>query len=80
MSDIKTKLLESADMLTAVDQPWEVVPKTIGGIDYKVYKHAPDSLKALIDHGRIHAENTPDAEFLIYADERWTFVDYFEKS
>lgn len=75
MSEIKAKLVESAAQLTAEGQPWEVVRNTVNGIEYNMYKNAPENLKALIDAGRNHGDN----EFIIYQDERWTFNQFFAK-
>lgn len=76
MSEIKAKLDESAAQLTSPTAQWEVIEKQFNGINYLAYKNAPDSLRELIDAGRVHG----DKEFLIYKDERITFNEFFKRA
>ncbi|CAA0119160.1 Long-chain-fatty-acid--CoA ligase FadD13 [BD1-7 clade bacterium] len=75
MSEIRTKIDESAKQLTGEGSPWETTRDSIDGIEYTLYKNAPQSLKELIDAGRAHGDN----EFLIYEGERLTFNQFFAK-
>ena len=75
MTNIKTSLDANTEQLTAVDAQWEMVQRTIDGVDYRLYKDAPANLKELINAGRVHG----DKEFLIYEDERITFDEYFRQ-
>jgi acyl-CoA synthetase (AMP-forming)/AMP-acid ligase II len=76
MSDIKAKLDESIAQLTSPGAPWELAEQTINNIPYRIFKNAPDTVKALIDEGRKHGDN----EFIIYEGERWTFNTFFQKA
>ena len=46
------------------------------GITYKEYVHFPDSLRGFLDFGLNHGEK----DWLVYADERYTYKEVFEKS
>lgn len=76
MSEIKDKLAASALQLTSPGAPWEVEEKNFNGINYKIYKNAPATLKALIDVGRAHG----DKEFIIYENERISFTEFFARA
>ena len=76
MSDIKTSLDANTAQLTAADAQWETAQESIGGIDYTVYKSAPNNLVELINAGRIHGEK----EFIIYDDERISFDAFFQQA
>lgn len=76
MSDIKAKLDEATAQLTGDTAPWALQDTTINGIDYRVYKHAPKTVKELLDAGRQHGEKT----FIIYQDEQISFNEFFRRS
>lgn len=57
--------------LTAPGQPFEMDELVIRGVRTRVWKHAPPSLRAVLDISRTHG----DVDFLVYEDERWTY-DY----
>src|SRR5579875_141167 len=61
---------EAAARITGPGQPFEVVEKTIGGVTYKVFKHAPPTLREIFASARGRGEPT----FLVYEGERWSFA------
>ena len=61
---------EAVAQVTGPGQVFEITDQTIGGVDYKVFAHAPPNLKVLFDgaRGRQHT-------FIVYEDERLSFAD-----
>lgn len=64
------------DILTSADQKFELVNRTIDGVNYKMYKNAPSSLRDVY----IAAAVLGDREFLLYEGERWTFRALFQQA
>jgi long-chain acyl-CoA synthetase len=62
--------------LTETGRDFEVIRRTIGEIDYAVYKNAPHTLQDVYFAATAHGEK----EFLIYEGERWTFNDLFQQA
>ena len=56
-------------LLTAPGSPCEMEEVAIGGVETRVWKNAPPSLRAVVEMGRAHG----DKVFLVYEDERVTF-------
>ena len=73
MNEIALNIQEATAQLTSAGAPWELITKNIGGIDYKLYKQAPSSMKELLDAGRQHG----DAEFIKFEQESWSFNRFF---
>ncbi len=61
------------DLLCAPGMPFEMEQAEIRGVPTRVWKNAMPSLAALARHSRTHG----DATFLIYEDERVSFVGWF---
>jgi acyl-CoA synthetase (AMP-forming)/AMP-acid ligase II len=76
MNDIKIAYDQSVAALTEAGQDFEITRRTIGEVDYAVYKNAPQSLLDVYLAASAHG----DKEFLIYEDERWTFSDLFQQA
>jgi long-chain acyl-CoA synthetase len=55
--------------LTAPGQPFEMDEVVIRGIPTRVWKHAPPTLRAVLEISRGHG----DADFLVYEDDRWSY-------
>ena len=55
--------------VTAAGQPYEVIPQTIDGVAFRVFKNAPANLRELYRSSLVHA----DKDFYVYQDERYTF-------
>ena len=56
-------------LITAPGTPLEIEDKVIRGAPLKVFKHAPPSLRAVVEASRAHGEKI----FLVYEDERVSF-------
>lgn len=74
MSQIKATLDQCTAQLTGPGAPWEMETRHIHGEDFRVYKNAPATLRALTDAGRAHG----DKDFLVYEGERLTFSQFFD--
>jgi acyl-CoA synthetase (AMP-forming)/AMP-acid ligase II len=61
--------------LTAPGQIFEITEETVGGLSLRVWKHAPTSLRTIVELSRLHAEKV----FLVYEDERTTFEEHFRQ-
>ena len=59
--------------LTAPGQMFEIEARVIRGVPTRVWKHAPSSLRAVIEMSRMHGDN----DFLVYEDERWSYDRHF---
>jgi long-chain acyl-CoA synthetase len=62
-------LAKAQALLTAPGQPFEMTTATIRGVETRVWKNAPPSLRALIDASRGHG----DRLMTIYEDERISY-------
>jgi long-chain acyl-CoA synthetase len=60
-------------ILTAPGSPLEMETVTIRGVETRVWKNAPPSLRAVLETGRTHGQKT----FLVYEDERVTYDAFF---
>jgi steroid-24-oyl-CoA synthetase len=65
-------IAEANAQLTAEGQLFEMEEMDIRGVPTRVWKHAPPSLRAVIDMSVAHG----DATFLVYEDERTTFAEH----
>ena len=59
--------------LTAPGQMFEMEEVEIRGIPTRTWKHAPPSLRAVLEQSRAHG----DLDFLVYEDEALTFAEHF---
>ena len=59
--------------LTAPGRLFEMDEVEIRGVRTRVWKHAPPSLRAILELSRLHG----DKPFLVYEDERLTFEEHF---
>ena len=69
----KMSLAEAEALLTAPGQKFEMETVAIGGVPTRVWKNAPDNLRALVDLSRTHG----DRLFTIYEDERVSYEANF---
>jgi long-chain acyl-CoA synthetase len=65
---------EATAALTAPGQLFEMEELDIRGVPTRTWKHAPPTLRAVIDMSLAHG----DAPFLVYEDERTTFAEHFQ--
>jgi long-chain acyl-CoA synthetase len=61
---------EACDQVTGPGRMFELVDHSIGGVVYRVFKHAPPTLAQLFAGSR---DDT--ATFIVYEDERWSFQE-----
>lgn len=66
-------IAEANAQLTAAGQLFEMEEIDIRGVPTRVWKHAPPSLRAVMDMSLGHG----DAVFLVYEDERTTFSEHY---
>jgi long-chain acyl-CoA synthetase len=62
---------EATAQLTGPGTIFEITDLTLHDIDYRVFLHAPKTLKDVFALAR----NKGDQTFLVYEDERWSFAD-----
>jgi long-chain acyl-CoA synthetase len=62
--------------LTAPGSLFEIEESEIRGVPTKTWKHAPPSLKSVLESSRGHADKT----FIVYEDERYTFEEHFQRA
>ncbi|HVY88781.1 MAG TPA: AMP-binding protein, partial [Hyphomonadaceae bacterium] len=60
--------------LTAPGAKFELEEKVIGGVTFRTYKNAPQTLRALI----LNSVNWGTREYLVYQDERVTFSAHYK--
>ncbi len=66
-------MAEANATLTAPGQLFEMEEMDIRGVPTRIWKHAPSSLRAVMDMSLGHG----DAVFLVYEDERTTFAEHY---
>jgi long-chain acyl-CoA synthetase len=66
-------IAEANAQLTTAGQLFEMEEIDIRGVPTRVWKHAPPSLRAVMDMSLAHG----DATFLVYEDERTTFTEHY---
>ncbi len=66
-------IAEANGALTAPGQLFEMEVLDIRGVPTRTWKHAPLSLRAILDMSHAHG----DATFLVYEDERTTFAEHY---
>jgi long-chain acyl-CoA synthetase len=66
-------LTEATAQLCAPGQPFEIGSATIRGIELRVWKHAPETLRNVLDLSALHT----DKDFVVYEDERLTFDGHY---
>jgi long-chain acyl-CoA synthetase len=66
---------EAVAAITAAGSPFAIVETEIDRLRYRVFEHAPGSLRAVFDSGRGRGEDV----CLVYEDERWSFAQVMAK-
>ena len=74
--DVKARFETALGQLAQPGSPFELGDASYGGVNYRVYKNAPTSLRELLAPGRAHGDNT----FLVFEGERWSFNDFFRQA
>ena len=73
MTDEPLGLVAATPALTAPGQIFEMGTATIRGQELRIWKHAPPSLRSILELSRGHGVK----DFLVYEDERMTFGEHF---
>jgi long-chain acyl-CoA synthetase len=73
MSDDQLTLVEATQRLTTPGQIFETERTTVNGIDMTVWKHAPATLRQILDISRNHGSK----DFLVYEDQHVTFDEHY---
>ena len=76
MTDHIMTMAEADKALTAEGQMFEMADAEIRGVTYRIWKHAPGSLKTILDLSLRHAAN----DFLVYEGERTTFAQHYAQA
>ena len=63
-------------ILTAPGQPFEIEIVSVRGVPTKTWKHAPASLRDVLEQARANAGSTP---FIVLGEERLTHVEHFAR-
>ena len=69
-------LAEATAQLTAAGQLFEMEPATVNGVELRVWKHAPATLRDILVGSRRFAER----DFLVYEDERTSYAEHFAQA
>lgn len=73
MTSAALSIDEANAQLTAPGSMFEIDTAEIRGETYRIWKHAPGSLKTVLDLSLRHAEK----DFLVYEGERYTFAQHY---
>jgi long-chain acyl-CoA synthetase len=71
--------ISNDDIVAQLTEPgslFEIENCEIRGVSTKTWKHAPPSLKSVLESSRGHADKT----FIVYEDERYTFEEHFQRA
>jgi long-chain acyl-CoA synthetase len=73
MTDDQLTLQEATDRMTAPGQIFETERTTVNGIDMTVWRHAPATLRQILDLSKNHGSK----DFLVYEDQHFTFEEHY---
>ena len=76
MPSIASLIADSSQQLTRAGAPYEMTDREFNGIDYRVYKNTPATVKELLDVARAHGDNI----FIKYDTEEWSFKRFFAQA
>jgi len=66
-------IAQAHGLLTSPGMPFEMETKTIRGVEMRVWKNQPPTLRSIVEAARAHGEKV----LLVYEDERVTFEAYY---
>jgi long-chain acyl-CoA synthetase len=69
-------IAEATAQLTATGQIFEMEPMVIRGVEVRVWKHAPPTLRTVFDLSKGHGS----ADFVVYEDERMSFEQHHARA
>lgn len=67
---------EATEFLTRTDPRFALEQKVIRGVEYTVFKNAPDNLRQLLQDARVHYG---EQDLLVYEDERWDYPAFTDE-
>jgi long-chain acyl-CoA synthetase len=73
MSDAVLSLADATAQMTAAGSMFETERTSVNGIEMTVWKHAPSTLRQILDLSLAHASR----DFLVYEGQRFTFDEHF---
>jgi long-chain acyl-CoA synthetase len=73
MNQAPLSIKEATAQITAAGQMFETERAVVDGIEMKVWKHAPTTLRQILDLSMNHGPN----DFLVYEDRRYTFDEHY---
>lgn len=73
MSTEPLSIAEATAQMTGPGQIFEIDTADINGVTFKVWKHAPQTMRSVLDMSLNHAAR----DFLVYEDQRFTFDDHY---
>ncbi len=66
----------ATEKVTGKGQPYEMVPQVVDGVTFRVFKGAPENLRALFKSSLAHA----DRDFYVFQTHRSTFAQTWERA
>ncbi len=73
MSELPLSLVEATAQMTAPGQMFETERANVLGVDMTVWKHAPATMRQILDLSLNHATR----DFLVYEEQRFTFDEHY---
>jgi long-chain acyl-CoA synthetase len=73
MSDVTLSLAEADARMTAPGSTFETERASVLGVEMTVWKHAPATLRQVLDVSLAHAQS----EFLVYENQRFSFEEHY---
>ena len=73
MSDPVLSLADATAQMTTPGSMFEIERASVNGIEMSVWKHAPASLRQVLDLSLVHASR----DFLVYEGQRFTFDEHY---
>src|ERR1035438_7242682 len=73
MSEVVLSLADATAQMTAAGSMFETERTSVNGIEMTVWKHAPSTLRQILDLSLAHASR----DFLVYEGQRFTFDEHF---
>jgi len=73
MSDAVVSLADATAQMTAAGSMFETERTSVNGIEMTVWKHAPATLRQILDLSLAHASR----DFLVYEGQRFTFDEHY---
>ena len=69
------RIREAVETLISTNPTFEIKTEIIRGVDYRVFKNVPETLRDLLDVCR-DAQNVHSDDYLVFRNERWSYEDF----